>query len=67
MLITEATVKVTNKIIMVTHCVINEGKPTEEHHFGMYLEDRSRPLRLGDQFAGYVMDAEAAKELKAHL
>jgi hypothetical protein len=64
MIILKVTDHKTSDTVVLSHEVKNAGKITEEHHIGFHsLKD---PIE-GPTLAMYVLSADAARELKAHL
>jgi hypothetical protein len=66
MLLIHATDTNTGKVVDVYHEVKNAGKVTEEHHFSIFTKGRMG-APAGRLVYHFVTDANAAKELKAHL
>jgi hypothetical protein len=66
MLLIEATNTTTNLPVDMYHEVRNEGKMTEEHHFSFFAKSTQRSPS-GKLISHYVLDAQAAAELKRHL
>jgi len=56
----------TSDSVTITHKVENQGKPTEEHIIRIYRSG-NRVLDIKDLIGSYILSADAAKELKAHL
>lgn len=65
MLLIEATDKSTNKTVKITH-EIRSHPVHPEHFIRVHASDITNPLG-GKLLATYVLSAEAARELKAHL
>jgi hypothetical protein len=67
MLLISAAYRSSTKTIRITHEVVNSGKATEEHIIRLYEQPADGTSLAGAPLASYVLNANAARELKAHL
>jgi hypothetical protein len=64
MIILKVADKKTGDTVVLSHEIKNKGKLTEEHHISIHA--LKSPVE-SPTLATYILDAGAAKELKAHL